>query len=529
VPKMNILFVGDSNFRDVFTYLRDKVEKSTRTSVKFEQATSVASTKTILDVAQRDVDLIFIGPPTNEISLKSRNNTKGREGIIESVVTELYNVVNDHAAKNEKTLYVLGQPFLRLDPAWIEAKLGHYKEFMKSSLNNLNLGNVHIGSEIEITVDDIKFDKVHLNKEGLKKLANLIIQDIKTGIKEVRVLRSGEVESQDDDRQETDMDVEDFDAEDIPLSQSGRILRKTPARRKRTIEEVSDEEGKSKKKRGREEKIDSVLEKLDLLFVKMDKEQVNNKERFDKIEEKIVETSKSHSDLKIELEQFKKSENSFAANLREDMDAMENLNARDTVVIKKFKVSGTIPTDKKELTDLIIATGKELLTLILGHDQGMKFIAPLYYRNDKRSEAAKEATKNELPPFRITFKHMTEAIDFKEKAIIASKDAGHRLFKAHISNIQNMATRIRSNIMWSIVDSLKKENKEGWVNQSSPKPAMMVKTTSGKGVVIKTYSYTEAVMTYEDKIDAKVKEDATRLASRFYHGQVEKIFIVLKD
>ncbi len=73
---------------------------------------------------------------------------------------------------------------------------------------------------------------------------------------------------------------------------------------------------------------------------------------------------------------------------------------------------------------------------------------------------------------------------------------------------------------------MKKEKKDSWVTQSSPKPSLMVKDV---GTLVKTYSYIEAVTTFGDKIEAKILDEANGLAKRFFYGQVEKIFILLKD
>ena len=37
------------------------------------------------------------------------------------------------------------------------------------------------------------------------------------------------------------------------------------------------------------------------------------------------------------------------------------------------------------------------------------------------------------------------------------------------------------------------------------------------------------MMKYGSRIDGKSKEEATKVAKRFFPGQVEKIFIVIKD
>jgi hypothetical protein len=45
----------------------------------------------------------------------------------------------------------------------------------------------------------------------------------------------------------------------------------------------------------------------------------------------------------------------------------------------------------------------------------------------------------------------------------------------------------------------------------------------------RSYTYVGAVQRYRDKITDKTKEEALKLAKKFFQGQVEKIFIVLKE
>jgi hypothetical protein len=102
------------------------------------------------------------------------------------------------------------------------------------------------------------------------------------------------------------------------------------------------------------------------------------------------------------------------------------------------------------------------------------------------------------------------------------------LFKAYLSNQQTIGTRIRLGLLWGVAEYLKKKEKQdSWVSQSSPKPMLMAKAPNSN--LVKTYSYIEAITTYGEKIDKKVIDDANKLASKFFYGQVEKVFIILKD
>ena len=365
--------------------------------------------------------------------------------------------------------------------------------------------------------DRVTFCK--LERENFLTFENNVMADIKTA---VDVCEKG---------LEVGADEEvDADMEEAPLSQLARSTRKTPLRKKRSHEESSEEEGKitkKKKPKQREDKIDIILERMlgmDQMLKDLHDDRSSSKERFDRLEDRMDESVIVQEGLKEQIENIRQGDNAFSAGIREDLDAVENSSLRDTVIIKKMATDKAIPTNRKELSSLILEVGKELLTEIMGSDSRMKFIAPLYFRNEKRTP--KEGERPELPPFKITFKQLPDAILFKEKVIAASKIVTHRLYKSYASNQQNVGTRVRLMLLWGIVDVLKREKKESWVNQSSPKPSLQVKQTH---TLVKSYSYIEAISAYGERIEKKVIDEATKLASRFYYGQVEKIFIILKD
>ena len=234
---MDYRFIGDSNFRDLFSQFKDEISAASSTVLEFELATSVASIKTILDNPDYKPGVVFIASPTNEIALKSKNNTKSREGIIETVVTDLFNCVNDHANKHDNAIYVVCQPFLRKDPPWLEPKIQFYKDFIKTIHAKTTRGNVFVGGEIMITSDDLKPDQIHLNEKGMLKLRTGIISDLKTAKEHEAQGGGGGGEGFDEEMDEA------------PLSHLHRNAKKTPLRNKRAIEESDEEEGRVTRKR----------------------------------------------------------------------------------------------------------------------------------------------------------------------------------------------------------------------------------------------------------------------------------------
>ncbi len=515
---MNSCLVGDSNFRELYTSFKDELTKNLKVPIRFEYATSVVSIMTVLESPDFNQDIVFVGCPTNEISQKSKNNTKSREGIIEAVMRDFFDGIGRAADRHNKTLFVICYPLLRLEPPWIEAKMDFYKENIRVTLNTSNLVNVHLGSDICIAQADLKPDRVHLNKEGIKKLYENILSDLRTALTEVVILRTGETVG------DMEEDSPDTDTATPPQALSQRSLRKTPARNKRHFTDDEEVTKESKKRRSNGAKIESVLDKLDLFMKELREDRSRNDGRFNQVEEKLENVIVNHEELKKEVKNMKESDNTFSASVREDLDAVENINSRDTVIVKKLSIATPCPTDKRELASLVLETGKEILTLVMGDNTSMKYISPLFLRNKRRAPRPGEG--NELPRFKITFKQVGDALSFKEKAITASKDPSHRLHKAYFSHQQNVGTRIRLILLWAVADHLKKENKESWVTQSAPKPALCVKHA---GTQVKTYSFIEAMTSYGDKIDGKALDEAHKLARKFYYGQVEKVFIVLKD
>ncbi len=133
-----------------------------------------------------------------------------------------------------------------------------------------------------------------------------------------------------------------------------------------------------------------------------------------------------------------------------------------------------------------------------------------------------------MPAFKIVFKTKQQGVEFREKAVQKSKITEHKLHKAYIASQQCVATRVRTIIMWGIADQLKNQAKgiDSWVNQGLNKPVLQVK---GEEKYQRSYTYVSAVQKYGDKILEKTKEEALKLARRFFPNQVEKIFIVIKD
>ncbi len=182
-----------------------------------------------------------------------------------------------------------------------------------------------------------------------------------------------------------------------------------------------------------------------------------------------------------------------------------------------------MPSDKTELLKAIQTLAKELVKETNGNENSIVFTSLLYAGKD-----ASKAADGKYPAFKIVFKKKQQGIEFREKAVQKSKDPKDKLQKAYIASQQCVATRIRTIIMWGIADQVKNQAKgiDSWVNQGLNKPTLQVK---GEEKFQRSYTYVNAVQRYEDKIPEKSKEEEMKLARKFFPGQIEKIFVVIKD
>ena len=80
-------------------------------------------------------------------------------------------------------------------------------------------------------------------------------------------------------------------------------------------------------------------------------------------------------------------------------------------------------------------------------------------------------------------------------------------------------------LLWGVADSIKSDTREVWVNQNANKPTLQVKE-EGK---VKTFTFSKALADYKEKIAKKTMDEATKIAKRYFAGQLKKTFIVISD
>ncbi len=195
-----------------------------------------------------------------------------------------------------------------------------------------------------------------------------------------------------------------------------------------------------------------------------------------------------------------------------------------SVVVRKLKAAGDVPTDKKVLREFIQNVARELVKDVLGETAAdeVKYASTLYAFIDPTK---KDNQKGLIPPFKIGFKTKDTGVRFREEAVKKAKQQGSRLASTYFTHCQSSATRIRVMLLWAIVDVLKSTNPEIWVSQNASRPTLQIKE-NGR---VKSYTYVKAMNEFGGRIAKKAIDDATKVAKRFFSGQLKKTFIVLND
>jgi len=232
------------------------------------------------------------------------------------------------------------------------------------------------------------------------------------------------------------------------------------------------------------------------------------------------------TEVKQQLEKLgkqKEVDNVYTATVREDLDAVENDNMRNVVIVKKLKTKQKMPNDRTELTKIIQKAGRNLVKEIIGSDESVVFVSQLY-----TGKGSIKIVEGSIPPFKIVFKTKQAGMEFKEKAVQQSKEEKSALKGAYFTTQQTLATRIRTNLMWSVADKIKNKEKEidAWVTQNLNRPMLQVK---GEERYQRGYTFVNAMVKYGSKLDDKAKEETQKLAKKHFPGQVAKMFMVIKD
>ncbi len=505
-----ILLLGDSNFRNMMEEHGESLSAAVGEEIKFFMATSNESIKLHLEGRTDEPKMVVIGTPLNEIVQKYNDNKKkGRAETIREVLEEQNKLVRLAAAANTGVLFVLVPPFHRADPQWIVERISLGTFYVKDFIGDDGPWNLAVANPIKILDADLGDDKVHLNKDGKEKLRKSLQTDI-------LMCKANLGEEQHIDW------ASQISNSDAPTPGT---LKKRPRNADVEMSDGDDEEEDTPTTK--KARFDTVLDRLDILVKEMREDRTVTRNEIQMVSQRVEEESKKVEEVKSTVENLQKAIHNdidFTAQVREDIDGLENENLKNTVIVRKLP-GENVPKEKKALKAFIQSKARELVKEILDEEasKAVKYAAPLYSYIDHTKKDNKEGL---VPPFKVGFAYKDVACRFKEAAVKKSKEEGSTYKQTYFTFYQSFGTKIRSILMWGACDSIKTTEKEAWVNMGAAKPTLQIKEG---GRIIKTLTFVQAMNEYKGKIPTKALEEAAKLAKKHFPGKIEKTFIVIKD
>ena len=521
-----ILILGDSNYRDTIVANGERLSAAVGEEILFNMVSNNESLKVELEGRVDNPKIIIIGAPLNEIAYKvAKNQKRGRDETVRIVVEEMIKVAAKSAGDKSQCLHLILPPFLRQEPRWIEEKLELCLFYQKKHIDSNAIWNLALGNPLQLSSDDLVEDNLHLTDAGKEKLYQIIESDIikcKANLGE--------------EQESIDWASQVFNNPEVNATPTPGNIRKVAKRLRQPDPDESEEEETTEKKA----KIDTVIDKLnniDVILQELVKDRVENRTIFKDLKQKVEANETEMESVKTKISKVEEkldNDNQLTAEMREDIDGLENENLKSTVIVRKLKAKEEVPKDKIKLRSHIQTVARNLVKDVLNESasKDVKYAAPLYSFQDPKKQDNKAGL---VPPFKVGFGSKEIAMKFRDAAVKKAKEEhlgedGEKLDNEYANTyftfFQSAGTRIRLMLMWAVADAIKSKTSEVWINQNTSKPTLQVKEG---GKIVKTLSFVRTMNEYKDKIPKKALEEATKIAKKTFGGQLEKTFIVIKD
>ena len=510
-----VTIMGDSNIKHI--YVKDFFDAALKTDTTFIQT----NTKEALSIAvnkapKKGKRLVFHCSWLNEISTRCKgldDKEEERKKEVSICIEKMVSALTEAANKKEDWLFVIMKPIRRKDPEWIDQNLDAINVFIAETFDNSqNNGNVRLIEAPDYGDTHFNVDGIHLNTRGKAILQSHIVDAITKHMMEIDVETSMEVEKTEDKTPGTSKKANLRSSQ--KTKQSGM---QTRGKRQRSNQdsEASEDESMVKKPnldlQAFEAIMNNSMSRMEAMVDKVTKQNEQNT--------KDIEELRQHNSV-----EFKKIDLTLAR-IKEDTDSSENERMKDTIIIKKLNGDTVIPTSISEITSMMKKVAGEMVANIMQTDSDniLRYIGSAYPIDNK----GKRNSDKELPPIKIQFKRKDDCVDFRFKAIEQSKKYNAKYTGVYVVHPQNPGTRVRVQIMWGLAKKIKndKEKVESWVNQSNPKPTLVVKKKGQQ----KIYSFVQAVTMFGSLLNSDDLAQANQLANRFFKGEVGKLFIILSD
>ena len=506
------MFIGDSNLRNTYNAHKRFIGEAIGDNI-FEQAMTNESIKMLLSGCNiEQIGKVVIGTILNEVAWRCRSAAeKDRDEVLLKTVKDQVEVVSEFSTANPSVSIVILCPLARGDPEWMDTKVPEVTQKLKEEFGKLGNDKITFAQPTMLELSDIAKDKVHLTPSGMKKYLESIIGKI-------------------DADTEEEMEQDSLDWAASTSTPGKRNLRSSTKRGREEYREAEDPLKTIKRPRatGKTE-LSRIFDEIRELSKKMQKSNENIENYGKKLDVNIVSTTnntKSISDLgkKVDKQEKRMDKMDTAiAQLEERADEAINENLKDVIIVRRLKHKDPIPKTKAEINTMLKAIADKMVVDMGGAADSIKFVAMAYGELDQAKQARRHGT---VPAFIIGFKQKQDAISFREAGAKKAKIEGGDYHKVVFAYRHCLGSRIRTMILWKIVNKLKEEGKETWVNVNMTRPKLQIK--NGEKYPLE-FDFVQAITKFRGKlIDPDLKE-ANDIARRHYKGRCQQVFLVLKD
>ena len=377
-------------------------------------------------------------------------------GLCEKAIKDYLNTVNETAKRLPGTRFALAQPILRPGNSWYSEKYEDVCNYHSAGINAMSSStNVMKLDPLSIMSQKFEYDGVHLTTE----CGTIFVQ---TTLDKAEVF---------------------FDAELVNLEDGMELMEKEI----KTSEATGTSEESLLKKQGKPE----LGYRLTRLEIKVDNMGTD------------IENRRFHDSL-------------VTARIRDELDAMTNINKEDRIIITGMTNKTPMPQGFTETKKWLSEMVGEVLNRI---EQGMA--TKIVWINQGRKNG------REIPMAEVKMESRAVAHEIRKK-FAERKRGGEDYGRLFIANSVSLGTRVRIDILKAIAKKHNNEKQDFHVAAFSSRPVLQVRE---KGVEKKpmVLTFIDAVTRYGRGMMEDDLVEAYRRAGRSFQGQLQQNFVVLRD
>lgn len=209
-----------------------------------------------------------------------------------------------------------------------------------------------------------------------------------------------------------------------------------------------------------------------------------------------------------------------SAKSQEQIDALYNKERKNLILVKSIgkRAGDVIPDDHSGKIRYIQGYVKEALATLPKDKQEIVNILSMYVMPFGEAH-------DSLPTIRLTCGSSTEAVEVRNRILIARNSKLFPWINAEVSNDPVKATRVRISLLMSVARKLRSGGQECIVTRFSESPSLILKR-DGKNVQL---TFVEAMLEFGGRLDTNDVGIARRVAGNTFKNTMEQYFLVLKE